>query len=110
MDWKNFGSSLAITRRRRVVATALVYGLSLSVRFVSTTGEETDTTTQAAQGRDPMMSIMIKDTAPILDKDWLPGMARPIAFHRGASPGSRGCRAACEIPMPPFVPSCASRP
>ena len=110
MDWRNFGNSLAVTRRRRVVATALVYGLSLSVRFASTTGEETDATTQAAQGRDPMLSIMIKDAAPIIDRDWLPGMARPIAFRRGASPGSRGCRAACEIPMPPFVPSCASYP
>ena len=40
MTWKIMISPLAITRRRRVIATALLYGLSLSVRFTSATGEE----------------------------------------------------------------------
>ena len=41
MAWKQFVNPLAITPRRRLVATALVYGLSLAVRFTSAAGEET---------------------------------------------------------------------
>src|SRR5207248_10079853 len=39
MIWKN---PLAITSRRRVVASAVIYGLSLAVRFTSATGEEVE--------------------------------------------------------------------
>ena len=42
MAWKNFIGPHAITSRRRVVASALMYGLSLTVRFTSPTGEETE--------------------------------------------------------------------
>ena len=40
MIGKNFVSRLAITSKRRGLATAVVYGLSLAVRFTSATGEE----------------------------------------------------------------------
>ena len=49
MIWKNFVSRLAITSRRRVLATAVVYGLSLAVRFTSATGEEMEIPPQSAQ-------------------------------------------------------------
>ena len=41
MAWKNL-SAPAIASRRRAVATALVYGLSLTVRFTSAAGEEAE--------------------------------------------------------------------
>jgi hypothetical protein len=98
MAW-NFVSSLAIAPRRRVVATALVYGLSLAVRFTSATGEETEIPPQAVQRSNPMTSIMINDGGQLFYKDW------PIAFQRGWSLGSRGCGAACDNPV-----SCSSPP
>ena len=99
MIWTDFGSSLALTRRRRVVATALMYGLTLTVRLTSATGDEADAPAKA-QGSDPMASIMINDRAPILIGDW----------HRGASLYSRGCPAACEGALRmPFAANCVSR-
>ena len=53
MIWKNFVSRLAITSRRRGLATAIVYGLSLAVRFTSATGEEVEIPPQSAQRRTP---------------------------------------------------------
>ena len=99
MAWKNFIGPHAITSRRRVVASALMYGLSLTVRFTSPTGEETENPAQAAQGTSPMLSIMIKDGVPITG-DWLPKPAHAIVFQRGWPVSSRGCRAACERPTP----------
>jgi len=94
MTWKNFVGPLAITSRRRVVASALMYGLSLTVRFTSGAGDETEIPAQAAQSNNPMTSIMI------LHKEWPPKFAQPIFFHRGWPLVSKGCRAACERPMP----------
>ena len=101
MVW-NFVSSLAIAQRRRTVATALVYGLSLAVRFTSATGEETEIPPQAVQRSNLMTSIMINDGGQLFYKNW------PFAVQRGWSPGSRGCGAACENPM--TMRSCASPP
>ena len=42
MTWKNIVALPAIAPRRRIIATALVYGLSLTVRFTSATGEEVE--------------------------------------------------------------------
>jgi hypothetical protein len=100
MAWKNLVSSLAITRRRRVIATALVYGLSLAVRFTSATGDETEIPPQAAQGANPMTSIMLNDSAQIFYKNLPLTSAQPIALRRGRPLASRGCRAACEGPIP----------
>jgi hypothetical protein len=76
MIWKSF----AIAPRRRFIATALVYGLSLSVRLTSGAGEDAETQAQAAQSANPMTSVMINDSAPFFRKDWPPGPALPIAF------------------------------
>ena len=69
MAWKNFVGPNAITSRRRVVASALMYGLSLTVRFTSPTGEEAENPAQATQGNNPMSSIVINDGAQIF-KSW----------------------------------------
>ena len=53
MIWKNFVSPLAVTSRRRVVATAPVYGLSLAVRFTSAAGEEVEIRRSPRKGPIP---------------------------------------------------------
>jgi hypothetical protein len=105
MAWKNLIGPHAITSRRRAVASALMYGLSLTVRFTSATGEETENPAQAAHTTSPLLSIMIKDGVPI---HWPPKPAHSIVFQRGPSLGSSGCRTACERPMPmPLMLDCA---
>jgi hypothetical protein len=107
MAWKNLIGPRAITSRRRVVASALMYGLSLTVRFTSTTGEEVENPAQAAQTINPLLSIMIKDGVPI-SRDWPPKHAHSIVFQRAPSLSSRGCRTTCERPMPiPLMPDCS---
>jgi hypothetical protein len=111
MIWKNFVGPLAITSRRRVLASALVYGLSLTVRFTSTTGEETESSAQSAQRTNPMTSIMTKDSAQIFHRDWDSKFAQPIGFHRGWLLGFRGSRPGCECSMPmSSIPGCSSYP
>jgi hypothetical protein len=79
-----------------------MYGLSLTVRFTSPTGEETENPAQAAQAASPMLSIMIKDGA------WRPKPAYSIVFQRGLPLSSRSCRTACERLTPmPLMPDCA---
>ena len=101
MAW-SFVNSLAIASRRRLIATTLVYGLSLAVRFTSATGEETEIPPQALQRSNLMASIMMNDGGQLFHKDW------PIAFQRGWSLGSRRCAAACENPV--TMRSCFSPP
>jgi len=96
MVWKNF----AIAPQRRVVATALMYGLSLAVRFTSVAGGETEIPAQVVQNTNPMISIMINDSAPILYENWPQRLAQPIVFRRSGPLVSRGCRVECERPMP----------
>jgi len=99
MAWKNFVGPNAITSRRRVVASALMYGLSLTVRFTSPTGEEAENSAHAAQGKNLMSSIVINDGAQIF-KSW-PNPVHSIVFQRSSSTrSSRSCRAVCERPMP----------
>ncbi len=102
MTWKTFVNLPAIAPRRKVIATAIVYGLSWAVRFSSATGEEVEIPPQAVQSTSPVTSIVINDGAQLFNEDW------PLAANRGWSPDSRGCRAACESPM--AMPSCSSSP
>jgi hypothetical protein len=97
MAWKNIVGPYAITSRRRVVASAIMYGLSLTVRFTSATGEETENPAQAVQSTNPLLSIMIKDGVP---RDWPPKPAHSIVFQRNLPLSSRDCRTACERSMP----------
>lgn len=98
MAWKNIVGPYAITSRRRVVASAIMYGLSLTVRFTSATGDETENPAQAAQSISPMFSIMIKDGVPI-SRDWPSKPTHSIVFQRGRPLSSSGCRAPCERPL-----------
>jgi hypothetical protein len=105
MAWKNFVAPLAIRPRRKGVATALVYGLSLAVRFTSAAGEETEVSPPAPKGAYPITSIMINDGGRTFYNDWS-RPAQPIAF-RSRAQGSPGCSAACGGAMPsPLASTC----
>ena len=77
MIGKNFVSRLAITSSRRGLATAVVYGLSLAVRFTSAAGEEVEIPPQSAQ-RAHLLPY----------EDWGRKSVQPIVFRQGWSPGS----------------------
>jgi len=95
MDWKR----LAIAPRRRAVSTALVYGLSLTVRFTSPTAEEAPA--QIGQGANAATSILIS-------QDWPRSPPMPPAL-RGWPPGPQSCRAACEDPaLLSSLPNCTA--
>ena len=86
MIWKNFVNPIAIAPRRRVVASAIVYGLSLAIRFTSATGEEVEIPTQFLKRTNPAMSIIINDSAPLPYADWGgPNAAEPLFFRHGGS-------------------------
>ena len=92
MIWKSFAKPLAITSRRRVVASAVLYGLSLSVRFTSAVGEEVQIPTQSPPRAHPMISIMTRNGAQLPYQDWGPRSAQPIVFRHGWPPSSTlGC-------------------
>jgi hypothetical protein len=95
MDWKH----LAIAPRRKVATTALVYGLSLTVRFTSPTAEEASA--PAAQNASPLASILF-------DHGW-PGKPAVPAALRGRLLAPRICRAACDGPARlASLPNCAA--
>ena len=101
MAWKHFVGPRAIASRRRVVASAVLYGLSLSVRFTSAAGEETEIPSQAVQSTHPVSTMFYKD--------W-PAKPAPIGFQGGRLLGSRGCQVACERPMRMSVMSNCATP
>ncbi|MEH2574991.1 non-heme chloroperoxidase [Bradyrhizobium sp. AZCC 1708] len=76
-------SQLATASRRKVLASALIYATSLTVRSSSATGKEKDSSTFPAQRTDPMTSVTTKDGVQIFYKDWGPKSAQPIVFHHG---------------------------
>jgi hypothetical protein len=95
MDWKH----LAIAPRRKAVATALLYGLSLTVRLTSPTAEEAPA--QTAQSANPAASILI-------NQSWLRKPAVPVAL-RGWPLGPASCHAACEGPaLTSSLPGCTA--
>src|SRR5262249_46161183 len=83
MTSKTFVSLLAIAPQRRLVASAIVYGLSLAVRFTSATGEEVEIPPQSLQRTNPAMSIVANDDAQLPYANWGgPNAAEPIFFRR----------------------------
>jgi hypothetical protein len=105
MSWKNFVIPLAVRPRRKVVTTALVYGLSLAVRFTSAAGEETEVAPPAPRGAYPITSITINDGGRAFYRDW-PRPDQPIAF-RSRARGSQACGAACDGPITsPLMSAC----
>ncbi|WP_298244051.1 hypothetical protein [uncultured Bradyrhizobium sp.] len=96
MDWKH----LAIAPRRKAVSTALIYGLSLTVRFTSPTAEEAPV--QVTQGANPTTSILI-------NRDWPRKPSMPVAML-GWPLSPRSCRSACEGPaLLSSLPNCTAR-
>jgi len=83
MIGNNFVSRLAITSQRKGVATAVVYGLSLAVRFTSAAGEEVEIPPQSAH---PMISIMTRDSSGLPYQDWGRKSVQPIVFRQGWPP------------------------
>jgi hypothetical protein len=86
MIWKDFVSRLTIISRRRGLATAVVYGLSLSVRFTSAAGEEVEIPPQSAQRTYPLVSIMTRDGSGLPYHDWGSKAAQPVVFRNGWAP------------------------
>ena len=78
MIGKNFVSRLASTSRQRWIATAVIYGLSLSVRFTSAAGEEVEVPPQSAHRAHPLVSIMASDGSRLPYHDWSHKPALPI--------------------------------
>ena len=98
MTWKTFANRLAITSRRRGLATAVIYGLSLAVRFTSAAGEEVEIPAQSVQRTHPVISIMTRDHASLPYQDWGRSSAQTIVLRQGWRPNS-------PIP-PPAPPGC----
>ena len=80
---KSFVSRLAIMSRRKGLAAAIVYGLSLSVRFTSAAGEEVEIPPQSAQRAHPLISILTRDSSRLPDQNWSPKFTQPIVFRQG---------------------------
>jgi hypothetical protein len=88
MIGKNFVSRLAITSSRRGLVTAVVYGLSLAVRFTSAAGEEVEIPPQSAQRAQPLISIMTRDSSRLPYEDWGRKSMQPVVFRQGWPAGS----------------------
>ena len=88
MIGKNLVSRLAITSRRRGLATAIVYGLSLAVRFTSAAGEEAEIPPPSAQRPHPLISVMASDSSRLPYQDWGRKSVQPIVFRQGWPPRS----------------------
>ncbi|MCP3373004.1 hypothetical protein [Bradyrhizobium cajani] len=92
MTWKNFISRRVIASRRRGLATATLYGLSLAVRFTSATGEEVEIPAHSMHPAYPLLSIMTRDSPGLPYQDWGPRAAQSVVFREGwpsSSPLSR---------------------
>jgi len=83
MIWKTFVSRLAIASRRRGLAAAAIYGLSLAVRFTSAAGEEVEIPPPSVQRAHPLISIMTRDSASLPYQDWGRSLAQPIVLRQG---------------------------
>jgi hypothetical protein len=103
MTWKNYIALPAIVPRRRVIASALVYGLSLSVRFTSAAGEQVEVPSLATA------SIMVRDDTPTPYNGWPLRPTEPIALQLGWPLVTRRCHAACERHTPmAMAPTCGA--
>jgi hypothetical protein len=104
MTRKDFVSLIAVAPRRRFIGVALVYGLSLSVRFTSATGEQVEIPSQA------MLSIMTRFDAPIVHDSGPVKPALPIALQPGWPLALQSCHTACERPASAaLTPGCGAR-
>ena len=84
----NFVRRLANASWRRVFVTAIIYGLSLAVRFTSAAGEEVEIPPQSAQRAQPLISIMTRDSSRLPYEDWGRKSMQPVVFRQGWPAGS----------------------
>jgi hypothetical protein len=82
MAWKNSVRRLANISRRKVLATTLMYAISLIVHSTSTAGEGTEIPTHSAQRTNLMTSVMTRDSAEIFYKGCDPRTAQLIVCYR----------------------------
>jgi hypothetical protein len=92
MVWRNFVNPLAITSKRRGLATAVVYGLSLAVRFTLAAGEEVEVPPPYVQGTTSAISMMAGARAQPPYQD----SAQPIVFRSGWPLVRQTTARACE--------------
>jgi hypothetical protein len=88
MTWKPFVNRLAIRSRQRGLATAVIYGLSLAVRFTSAAGEEVEIPAQSMQRAHPVIAIMTADRASLPYQDWDRRPVQPFVLRQGWRPNS----------------------
>lgn len=87
MTWKNLVSPVKLVPRRRMAASAIMYGLSMAVRFTSATGEEVEIPAQSIHNASSVMSIFDRDGGQLPYADWRPNAIEPIFFrHRRPPP------------------------
>ena len=79
MTWKRLASPLAIKSRRRAVAPAVFYGLSLAVRFTSAAGEEVEVAPHFMQTPHRLVSMMTGAGSGLPYQDWSPKASAPAA-------------------------------
>ena len=83
MIWKD-SAPLGRMWRRKAVTSAVLYGLSLSIRFTSAAGEEIEVPVQAVERSRAMLSIMMNDGRHISEKEGSERAAVPLASRRGS--------------------------
>jgi hypothetical protein len=98
MTWKTLVGQIAIRPRKRVIASALVYGLSLAVRFTSATGEEVEISPQSLQMTNPAMSIMTNDGAQFPYAGWGGSNGTEPVFFRRRWPPRASSMPSCHSP------------
>ena len=83
MIWKILVNQLAITSRRRGLVTAVIYGLSLAVRFTSAAGEEVEIPMQSLQKTHTEIFINDHSSLPYQKRGF--GSAQPVLARQGWS-------------------------
>ena len=80
---KTFVNFLVTAPRRRLVASAIIYGLSMAVRFTSATGEQVEIPAPSTQRPDTVMSVLTRAGAELPYAEWRTIGVRPIFFRLG---------------------------
>ena len=96
MTWKTLVTPLSRMSRRRVIASAVIYGLSLAVRFTSAAGEEVEIPPPPAHRAHPLISIMTGDASRLPYLAWGSKLAQPVVFRHGWPP--RSSPSGCVVP------------
>lgn len=83
MALKESVERMAKTSRRKILATSLLYAMSLTLRSNSAAGREPKAKSDEKSGGSDMSSVMTRDGVEIFYKDFGSRAAQPIVFHHG---------------------------